>query len=199
MKAMMTVLAALLASAAALAADVTPGQPAPDFVLLDTQEQPHKPSDYRGRYVVLEWTNFDCPFVRKHYDSGNMQRLQKKYGEVGVIWLTINSSAPGKPGNYSAQAWDAMVQMKGAQPTAVLLDPTGEVGRLYGAKATPHLFVIDPLGRLLYMGAIDDKPTTDVRDIEGARNYLEEALDTAMTGRPVAIAVTAAYGCSVKY
>ena len=129
------------------------GQKVPDFSLTDITGKTNSLSAFKGKYIVLEWTNFDCPFVKKHYGTGNMQALQKKYTEKGVAWLTINSSAPGKPGNYPPEKWQEMVKEKGSAATAVLLDPAGKVGKLYGAKTTPHMFVINPDGALIYMGA----------------------------------------------
>ncbi|MCB1314889.1 MAG: thioredoxin family protein [Leptospiraceae bacterium] len=176
-----------------------PGQPAPAFTLPDTNGNQISLSDYRGQFVVLEWVNYDCPYVRKHYDSGNMQALQRKFTEAGVTWLSINSSAPGKQGNFTPEQVNDLIQSKDAAPSAYLMDPAGEVGRNYGAKATPHMFVINPEGVIIYQGAIDDKPTTDTDDIAGARNYVDEALTLAMQGQPVEVSGTSAYGCSVKY
>jgi peroxiredoxin len=175
------------------------GQPAPAFSLTDTNGKPESLADFQGKYVVLEWVNHDCPFVKKHYGSGNMQRLQKKYVDEGVVWLSINSSAPGKQGNYAPVKWNEMSAAAKAVPTAVLLDPEGTVGHAYGAKTTPHMYVIDPKGTLVYAGAIDDKPSTDPDDIAGARNYVEEALGEAMAGKSITTASSTPYGCSVKY
>lgn len=182
-----------------LSAEVQIGQSAPDFSLPDLEGTAHKLSQYEGKIVVLEWANHDCPFCAKHYKSGNMQRLQKTYTEKGVIWLTLNSSASGKQGNYSAEKWKELTASKGAVPTAVLLDPQGNVGRLYGAQTTPHLFIIDPKRVLVYQGAIDDIPSTDVEDVPGAKNYIEAALNDVLDGRSVQTASTKSYGCSVKY
>ena len=181
------------------AAETVVGQPAPDFSLRDTNGKTNRLSDFKGKYVVLEWSNYDCPFVKKHYNSGNMQKLQKTYTEKGAIWLTINSSAAGKQGNYPADKWNEMVKEKGAAPTAVLLDPDGTVGKMYGAKTTPSMFVINPAGSLIYMGAIDDKASFAPEDIKTARNYVQMALDAAMAGKPVETSSTQSYGCSVKY
>jgi len=175
------------------------GQPAPAFSLTDTNGKQESLADFQGKFVVLEWVNHDCPFVRKHYGSGNMQRLQKKYVDEGVVWLSINSSAPGKQGNYPPAKWNELTAAAKAVPTAVLLDPDGSVGRTYGAKTTPHMYVIDPKGTLVYAGGIDDKPSTDPADIEGARNYVDEALGEAMAGKPITTASSTPYGCSVKY
>lgn len=180
-------------------AGVGTGEQAPDFTLTDTQGQSHSLSDYGGKYVVLEWVNHECPFVIKHYDSGNMQDLQNEYTGKDVIWLSINSSAPGKQGHYSPEQAGQLTQEKQAQPTAYLLDSDGTVGQLYGAKTTPHMFVIAPDGTLIYQGAIDDMPSTDVSDIARARNYVQLALNAAMAGKPVEVPATKSYGCSVKY
>ena len=175
------------------------GQPAPDFTLMDTMGQAHTLAAHKGKFVVLEWSNYDCPFVKKHYGSGNMQRLQKTYTEKGVVWLTINSSAPGKQGNYPPEKWNEMIKEKGSAATAVLLDPDGKVGKTFGAKTTPSMFVINPEGVLIYKGAIDDKPSFKPETLEGAKNYVEAALDAAMAGKPVETPSTQSYGCSVKY
>jgi peroxiredoxin len=175
------------------------GQPAPDFSLTDTTGGTNTLSAFKGKYVVLEWTNFDCPFVKKHYGSGNMQKFQKTYTEKGVVWLTINSSAPGKQGNYSPDKWNEMIKEKGAAPTAFLLDPDGKVGKMYGAKTTPDMVVINPEGIVIYMGAIDDKPTVNFEDVKTAKNYVAMALDAAMAGKTAEVTTTQSYGCSVKY
>jgi hypothetical protein len=148
---------------------------------------------------VLEWHNSGCPFTQKHYDSGNMQRLQKEWTEKGVVWLTVISSSPGEQGYVTADQENEYMQKMHAAPTAALLDAKGDIGHLYGAKTTPHMFVIDPQGRLIYNGAIDNKATTDASDINGAKNYVSEALQQAKAGQPVAVATTRPYGCSVKY
>jgi hypothetical protein len=191
-------LAALTLPGIAAAAAVV-GQPAPAFTLTDTNGKAESLADFSGKYVVLEWINYECPFVKKHYGSGNMQKLQKKYVGEGVVWLSINSSAPGKQGNYEPAKWNELTAEAKASPTAVLLDPEGTVGRAYGAKTTPHMYVIDPKGSVIYAGGIDDKPSTDPADIPGARNYVDEALGEAMTGKPITIASSTPYGCSVKY
>lgn len=180
-------------------ADAVVGKPAPGFTLTDTDDDKHSLGDYQGKFVVLEWINHDCPFVQKHYGSGSMQKLQRKYTDEGVIWLSINSSAPGKQGNYAPAEANELTKEKGAAPTAVLLDPDGEVGRAYGAKTTPHMYVIDAEGILVYAGGIDDKPSTDQADVAGARNHVDAALSEAMVDKPVTVASSAPYGCSVKY
>jgi peroxiredoxin len=181
------------------AAEAIVGQPAPAFTLTDTTGAQRSLSDYQGKLVVLEWLNHDCPFVRKHYGSGNMQKLQKRYTDQGVVWLSINSSAPGKQGNYPPDKANELTQEKHASPTAVLLDPDGTVGKAYGAKTTPHMFVIDQKGTLVYAGGIDDKPSTDPADVATARNHVDVALTETMAGKPVSVATSTPYGCSVKY
>ncbi|HVT96294.1 MAG TPA: thioredoxin family protein [Acidobacteriaceae bacterium] len=175
------------------------GDPAPDFTATDSHGQTHKLSEYRGRFVVLEWTNSNCPFTKKHYTSGNMQALQKEWTAKGVVWLTVLSSAPGNDGYKTAAEENAWVEQIHAAPTAVLLDPSGALGHQYEAKTTPDMFVIDPNGKLIYSGAIDDRRTVDPSDVKGAKNYVADALTEAMAGQPIQIAYTRSYGCSVKY
>jgi hypothetical protein len=189
----------LLGCGHAAQAAATVGQAAPAFTLTDTAGKKHTLADYKGKHVVLEWVNFDCPFVKKHYGSGNMQKLQKAYTGKGVVWLQVNSSAAGKEGNYAADAAAAKNRERGAGSTAYLLDADGTAGRAYGARTTPHMFLIDPAGKLLYAGGIDDKPSTDVDDIAGAKNFVSAALDEALAGKPVSVASAPPYGCSVKY
>ena len=191
-------LALALHGAPALAAPVV-GQPAPDFTALDSNGVRHALSAQRGSIVVLEWTNHDCPFVRKHYGSGNMQALQKDAKAQGVVWWSVISSAPGKQGHVSPAEANALTSRRDAAPNAVLLDVDGTVGRLYGARTTPHLYIIDPQGTLVYMGGIDDNPSTDPADIPTATNYVRTALAALKDGRPVEPASTRPYGCSVKY
>lgn len=188
---------ALMLSLTAHAARV--GEPAPDFEVQDSKGKIHTLKDYGGKFVVLEWHNQGCPYVKKHYDSGNMQKLQKEWTARGVVWLTVISSAPGLQGYVTPAQADAYVQEKDAAPTAVLLDPTGVMGRAYDAKVSPHMFVIDPKGTLIYNGAIDDKPTTDLADVPGAKNYVAAALTEAMAGKPVTVPTSRPYGCTVKY
>jgi len=173
--------------------------PAPDFKAAGIDGVRHELKQYKGKYLVLEWFNPDCPFVKKHYDSGNMQALQKKYTDMGVVWLTVNSSAPGKQGHYDAKAYADFMDKAGGSPSAVLLDHDGRIGRRYGAKTTPHLFVINPGGYLIYQGAIDDKPSADAADVPGSKNYVAAALDEAMSKKAVSSFTTEPYGCSVKY
>jgi len=199
MKRRLSVSLAILMSALMAAAAPKAGDSAPDFTSTDSSGKTHKLSDFKGKFVVLEWTNSNCPFTKKHYASGNMQNLQKQWTSKGVVWLTVLSSAPGKEGYKTADEENAYVRDKGAAPTAVLMDPSGNLGHLYGAKTTPHMFIIDPTGKLVYNGAIDDRPTTDRDDINGAKNYVAAALSEAMSGKPVSTANTEAYGCSVKY
>jgi peroxiredoxin len=175
------------------------GDAAPDFTGTDSHGQTHKLSEYKGKYVVLEWTNNGCPYTVKHYSSGNMQSLQKQWKAKGVVWLTILSSAQGGQGYMTGAQENAYIAKVHADPTAALLDPSGEIGHLYAAKTTPHMFVIDPSGKLIYDGAIDDHPTTDTADIPASKNYVSAALTEAMAGQAVETAYTRPYGCSVKY
>lgn len=185
-------------SAAALA-NAVPGEPAADFTLKDVTGKGHRLSDYRGRFVVLEWFNQGCPFVQKHYESGNMQELQKKYTGKGVVWLAISSTNPKSSDYRDPKAAQGVMKDWKMSPTALMLDEDGTVGRAWGARATPHMFVVAPDGKVIYAGAIDDKATWRKEDVQTAKNYVATALDEAMAGRPVATASTAAYGCSVKY
>lgn len=175
------------------------GEPAPDFTGTTSTGQTIKLSDFRGKYVVLEWHNNGCPYVRKHYNSGNMQSLQKQWTARGVVWLTIISSAPGKQGYVTAEQQNEYVARMNAAPTASILDPTGTIGRLYEAKTSPQMVIIDPNGVVIYDGAIDDRPTANPADIEGATNYVSQALEEALAGKPVSVSSTKPYGCSVKY
>jgi hypothetical protein len=175
------------------------GQPAPDFTAVDTQGNRVHLNDYRGKTVVLEWTNADCPYTRKHYNSGNMQRVQGLARDNGIVWLTVISSAPGKQGYVNGAGADALTQSRKAVPSAVVLDPAGTVARLYAAKTTPHLFVIDPNGALQYMGGMDSIATSDEADIARAEPYLKEAMMADAQGRAAPRAVTRPYGCSIKY
>jgi hypothetical protein len=175
------------------------GTPAPDFRATDVNGRPVSLSDFRGRTVVLEWSNPECPTVRKHYDSGNMQRTQAAAAAAGTVWLTINSSAEGNQGHMTPEQARTFAAGQPSRRTAYLLDPEGIVGRRYGATATPHMFVVNAAGNLVYNGAIDDKPSTDPEDIQGARNHVLAALGDLRAGRPVAVPTSRPYGCSVKY
>lgn len=176
-----------------------PGQAAPDFTLTDTSGTSHNLSDFKGKWVVLEWVNHGCPFVVKHYKSGNMQGLQKKYTDKGVVWLSICSSAPGTQGHMSPGDAAEARNKVGANSTAYLLDEDGTVGKTYGAKTTPQMVVINPEGTIVYHGAIDSIKSTNVDDIKKADNYVADALDAGMAGKPIAVAQSQPYGCSVKY
>ena len=165
----------------------------------DTNGKTHSLSEFAGKYVVLEWTNNGCPYTQKHYTSGNMQNLQRQWTSRGVVWLTVISSAPGEQGYMTGAQENSYVQKTGAAPTAVLLDPKGNLGHLYDAKTTPDMYVISPQGMLIYEGAIDDRATTEPGDVKGAKNYVDMALNEAMAGKQVSTAATRSYGCSVKY
>ena len=182
-----------------LVAEPVIAEKAPDFTLTDTNGVSHTLSDYQGRYVVLEWVNYDCPFVRKHYKSGNMQDLQKEYTQREVIWLSICSSAEGKQGQFSNEEIKNRMDEFDASPTHYLNDLDGSVGRLYQAKTTPHMFIINPEGILIYQGAIDNHLFFWEKGLFDATNYIREALDYAMNGQSVAVTNTKSYGCSVKY
>ena len=175
------------------------GELAPNFIGTDSNGKVHKLSDYRGKVVVLEWHNQGCPYTKKHYESGNMQRLQKEWAAKGVIWFTVISSAPGTQGYVTAAQENEYLKKMNAAPTAVLLDPTGVLGHQYEAKTTPHMYVINPKGLLVYEGAIDDKSTSDPADIAGSTNWVQVALKEVTAGQPVSTPVTRPYGCSVKY
>lgn len=179
-------------------ASAPPGQPAPNFTLTDLDGKPAKLEDYKGKTVVLEWNNFGCPFVQKHYRSGNMQSLQKRYAN-DVVWLTMNSTNKSSS-DYEAPA-RLTTELAGfhAEPARYLMDDPGTVGSAYGAKTTPHMFIIDPSGKVVYNGAIDDKRSTDLADVKTAKNYVVAALDEMKAGKPVSVSSTTPYGCSVKY
>ena len=176
-----------------------PNSQAPEFHGTDSNGQQHDLSQYRGKWVVLEWANRGCPYEQKHYLSGNMESLQREWTGKGVVWLSIISSAPGQQGYVTPQEENDYLRQMKAAPTAALLDPKGAIGRLYDARTTPHMFVIDPTGKLVYQGAIDNRPSPDPETLKGADNYLSDALNAAMAGKPVAMAATRPYGCSVKY
>jgi peroxiredoxin len=185
--------------AASWAAAARVGEPAPPFTATSTSGSAVSLADQRGKLVVLEWTNHDCPYVRKHYETGNMQGLQREATGQGVVWLTIISSAPGTQGHVEPAEADQLTTSRKAAPTAVLLDPSGTVGKLYGATNTPHMYVVDKAGVLVYAGAIDDRPTSRKSDVQGANNYVRSALQAVTSGQPVKTPVTRAYGCTVKY
>jgi peroxiredoxin len=195
---MRTLIASLaFVSTAALAATV--GQPAPDFTLADVAGKPVKLSEFRGRYVVLEWVNPECPYVEKHYGSANMQQLQKEYTAKNVTWLTINSTNASHDEYYPPQKMAGWMKQVNGAPSATLLDPTGQVGRAYGARTTPHMYIVDPQGRLVYAGGIDDIRSTNPADIKGAKNYVRAAMGELLAGKAVSDASTRPYGCSIKY
>ena len=179
------------------------GGPAPAFAAADTRGKSHSLAGYKGKWVVLEWVNHECPYTKKHYASvdgaGNTQAMQQEYRKRGVVWLSVVSSAPGKQGYTTAAEADRLTREKGASPTAVIRDTTGVIGRLYGARTTPQYAIIDPKGVLRYSGAIDDRRSARVKDIPGATNYVRAALDAGMAGQPIAVAQTQPYGCDVKY
>jgi peroxiredoxin len=193
------VLAGLLLSGAAWAAMATIDERAPDFALQAADGKTYKLSDFKGKHVVLEWVNFGCPFVRKHYDSGNMQQLQQTYTDSGVVWLSISSSAPGKQGFYEGEALQTQLKNESVAHTAYLIDADGKVGKLYGARTTPHMYVISPEGKLVYAGGIDNIRSADVTDIPKAVNYVAKALDGILVGQEVMQKTSPPYGCSVKY
>lgn len=175
------------------------GQPAPDFSAPSAAGGTQRLADLRGKIVVLEWTNHDCPYVRKHYETDNMQALQREAAAQGVLWLSVISSAPGTQGHVTPAQAGELTRSRKAAPAAVLLDPSGTIGRLYGATNTPHMYVIDRGGLLVYAGAIDDRPTSRRADVAGAENYVRAALQAVAAGQPVKTPVTRAYGCTVKY
>lgn len=191
--------AAAILSAPALADAPKVGQPAPAFTAVDSNGRNLSLADFRGKYVVLEWTNDGCPFVQHYYKQGNMQALQKEYTGKGVVWLSVISSAPGAQGYADGARANQLTQQRGAAPSAVLLDPSGKLGHLYDARTTPDMYIVDPNGTLIYSGGIDSVPSTDPDDIAKASPYVKTALDQALAGKPVAQAVTKPYGCSIKY
>jgi peroxiredoxin len=197
---LLTTLLTLAASTTLFAADSPAvGTTAPDFSLTDSKGKTQTVSQYKGKYVVLEWFNPDCPFVKKHYGSGNMQKLQEELTAKGVVWLSIDSSAPGLEGNLSAEQAEKKIAEWKTKQTALVLDPDGKAGRSYGAKNTPHMFVINPEGKIIYEGAIDSKATPNPSDIASSTNYVKVALEESLAGKTVTNANTKPYGCSVKY
>jgi peroxiredoxin len=192
-------LAFVAAGARSVGAVAVVGQAAPAFTLADSNAKAHSLADLKGKTVVLEWWNHECPFVGKHYGSGSMQKLQKEWTAKGVVWLTVSSSAPGKQGYVDGAKANALMKEKAGAPSAVLLDHDGKVGKAYGAKTTPHMFVIDGKGTVVYAGGIDDKPSTDLADVATAKNLVSAALAEVTAGKPVTTATSQPYGCSVKY
>ena len=199
MRHMITAFAALAVIAAPASAAAVVGKPAPNFTLPDVNGKRVSLSAFRGKTVVIEWNNPDCPFVKKHYGSRNMQKTQAAAAKDGVVWLTINSSAPGKQGHRSGAAAKAFLAQSGARPTAYLLDPDGTVGKTYDAKTTPHMYIVNKAGTLTYAGGIDDKPTPYPADVNSARNHVLAALAEIKAGKPVSVATSRPYGCNVKY
>jgi hypothetical protein len=199
MKKMLSAFAVVaLMSAPASAAPVV-GQPAPNFKLNDVNGRVVSLSDFKGKTVVLEWNNPECPFVKKHYGSGNMQRTQAAAAKDGVVWLSINSSAEGNQGHMDGSKAKGVIAAQKAQPTAYLLDPNGVVGKGYDAKTTPHMYIVNKAGTLVYAGGIDDKPTPNPADINGARNHVLAALAELKAGKAVSVTTSRPYGCAVKY
>ncbi|MFN0314331.1 MAG: thioredoxin family protein [Burkholderiales bacterium] len=199
MKRFMLVLVSLVWNCGLANANVSSGQMAPDFALTDINGNPQKLSAYKGKYVVLEWFNSECPFVQKHYESGNMQSLQKKFGGQGVVWLTINSTNPNSS-NYRDPARSREIAKSWKlYSAALMLDTDGKVGRMFGATATPHMWVIEPSGKVIYAGAIDNKASFRQDDVKTAKNFVASALEDSMAGRPIGVAAAPAYGCSIKY
>ena len=195
----LTILTSTIATAA-FAFDPPPvGGAAPDFSLTDAKGKTHSLSEYKGKYVVLEWFNPECPFVKKHYGSGNMQKLQDVYTGKGVVWLTIDSNAPGTEGSITSEQGQKITASWNTHQTALLLDPDGKAGRAYGAKNTPNMVVINPDGKIAYEGAIDSKASPNPADIPSSTNYVKVALDESLAGKPVSTPQTKPYGCSVKY
>lgn len=197
LKSLLTIIAISFSASAFAAAEI--GKPAPNFEAVDTNGKQFSLENHIGKTVVLEWTNHDCPFVKKHYGSGNMQALQKKYTDKGVHWASIISSAEGKQGYVTKEEANTLTTSRNASPTHVILDPSGEIGQLYGAKTTPHIFIIDKEGTVVYQGAIDDKPSANPADIATAKNYVDVALTELLDGKEITESKTQQYGCSVKY
>jgi len=199
MKIILTIVTSLIATAA-FALDPPPvGSGAPDFSLSDAKGTTHSLSQYKGKYVVLEWFNPECPFVKKHYGGGNMQKLQDEYTGKGVVCLTINSNAPGTEGNITPEQAQKITASWKTHQTALLLDPEGKAGLAYGAKNTPNMVIINPEGKIAYEGAIDSKATPNPADIPSSTNYIKAALDQSLAGKSISTSQTKPYGCSVKY
>lgn len=200
MKLLLTILTSFIATAALHATDIPPvGSAAPDFSLSDSNGKTHALSQYKGKYVVLEWFNPECPFVKKHYGGGNMQKLQQEFTGKNVVWLTIDSSAPGLEGSLTAEQANKIMADWKTHQTALLLDPEGKAGRAYGAKNTPDMIVINPEGKIVYEGAIDSKASPNPADIPVSTNYVKVALDESLAGKPVTTPSSRPYGCGVKY
>ena len=199
MKRLALALAAALAIPGFALAAATVGQPAPDFSAPDLQGKTVSLADFKGKFVVLEWVNPECPYVRRHYTSGNMPSLQKEIATKDVVWLAVNSSNPSSGEFKTPEEMAKWLGQQGAAPKAALIDKDGQVGRAYGARTTPHMYVIDPQGKLIYAGAIDDKRWASTEETRSARNHVRAALGEAMAGKPVSVAATSPYGCSVKY
>ncbi len=197
MKIAATLIGCMLATSTAWAASV--GQPAPAFSAADANGKTVTLADFKGKTVVLEWVNPECPYVRKHYDSANMQATQKAATAQGVVWLSVNSTHPSHYDHKKPAEMLAWTQKQGAAATTTLMDGDGKIGRAYGARTTPHVYIVDAQGRLVYAGGIDDKPSSNPADVKTAKNHVNAALADLRAGRPVAQAVTRAYGCSVKY
>jgi peroxiredoxin len=198
-KSILAVLTSLVAATAFAAESPPVGSNAPDFSATDSKGKTHSLAQYKGKYVVLEWFNPECPFVKKHYGPGNMQKLQEDATSKGVVWLSVDSSAPGKEGNLTPDQAEKKLSEWKTKQTALLLDPDGKVGQAYGAKNTPHMFVINPEGKIVYEGAIDSKATPNPADIPSSTNYVKVALDESLGGKAVSTAQTKPYGCSIKY
>src|SRR5438128_11203138 len=195
----LTVLTSLIATAVFALEPPPVGSAAPDFSLADAKGQTHSLSQYKGKYVVLEWFNPECPFVKKHYGTGNMQNRQKEYTDKGVVCLTIDSNAPGTQGNLTPEEHDRVATSWKTHETALLLDPDGKAGQAYGAKNTPNMVIVNPDGKIIYHGAIDSKATPNPSDIPSSTNYVKAALDQSLAGKSVSTPETKPYGCSVKY
>jgi hypothetical protein len=191
--------ATLLTLGASAGAAVSVGQQAPAFSVTDTNGKTVSLADFKGKHVVLEWVNPGCPYVQKHYNSANMPGTQKDAAAKGVVWLAVNSTHTGASDYMAPAALSGWMKDKGAAPTATLMDPEGKVGRAYGARTTPHMYLIDPAGKLAYAGAIDSKASANPADIATATNYVKQAVAESVAGKPVSVATTRAYGCSVKY
>ena len=180
-------------------AAATVGQPAPDFTLKDTNGKAVSLNDYKGKTVVLEWNNPECPFVKKHYESSNMQGLQSKYTKDGVVWLAVSSTEPQHQDYKKPEVMNALLKASNAAPSAYLMDESGATGKVYGARTTPHMYIINGEGTLVYAGGIDDKRSANISDIKTAKNYVAAALDELKAGKSVSVSTSTPYGCSVKY